>query len=86
MKFIHWLVYSSANANKYSTTIKGVLGSVITALAFFNIPTDAFIPLVDIIVNTILAIAGAISALSVLFGAIRKVKTTLGGTNAVLNR
>lgn len=93
-----FLVYSSANADKISLTLKGVLASAVTVVLFavgffhFNIQVEQITnisTLIQVAFNaslTALSYAvAAVTAWAVVWGAIRKAINTEDGTNASLN-
>ena len=88
-----WLVYSSANAEQYSLTLKGALGALVTVLlvgaGFFSysLDLDQITGLTSLIVEAFKAtltaisyIATAVSAWALVWGAMRKIILTLGKT------
>lgn len=83
-KIISWVVYSSSNANQISLTIKGVLMTV-AVLATQLLPIENLPELVEsiaVFVQQALTLAGT---LVVIGGGIRKIVTTIKGSNDVLN-
>jgi len=74
---LHPLLRSSADPEKLSLTIKGILTGLVTLLTVVGvIPAEAVAeisPLTDIIVQAVQTIAGAISVCMILFGALRKI-------------
>ena len=87
----NWLVLSSANANKISLTVKGVLMSILPVLLYvmpmFNIQTshDQLASVVNDIGTIIVVFGGAVSAGVTVYGLLRKIGTTLTGNNDVIN-
>lgn len=89
-KIWQWLVYSSENADQYSRTIKGLAKFIPSAVILFgllhvNVSQSELLAVVDGIAVFVSAAAATISALEVLFGAIRKVYRTATQTNAVVS-
>lgn len=89
MKYIklvwNWLVYSSKNSDKVSATMHGsTLFIVATALAN-ALQIDGFADVANSSVALVVVLSQLAGAIYALLGALRKVKRTLGGTNAVLN-
>lgn len=90
-KIIAWLVFSSANVEKISLTIKSLLYALIPftllILDAYKIKVDnAYITaIIDQIVAVIIVFGGAVTAISAAFGALRKLYTTAKGTNDVVN-
>lgn len=86
-----WLVYSSANAGKISLTIKSLLLSLIPVILMvtkmYNVSIDnaALASFIDQVSAIIIVIGGAITAISACFGALRKIYTTVTGSNDVIN-
>ena len=85
-----WLVYSSANSEKYSLTLKGALGIVATILLTgagifqYTLSPDAVNGLSSLVVvafkDTLTAVSYIVTAVSswaLVWGAIRKVVLTL---------
>lgn len=90
-KVIAWLVFSSANIEKISLTIKSLLYALIPAtllaLGAYKIKIDSvyLTAIIDQIIGVIIIFGTMITAISAGFGALRKIYTTATGTNAVLN-
>lgn len=93
-----FLVYSSVNADKYSLTLKGVLGVVGTIVLFsagflhFGISAESISNISDLVLVAFNAtmtalsyVVAAVSAWALVWGAIRKALHTEAGTNAALN-
>lgn len=90
-KIGQWIVYSSANADRYSLTIKSLVKFLPTALIVFALfgfepEQGAIIAILESIATAVTALGAAVFALQAVYGAIRKAMKTVGGTNAVLNR
>ncbi len=92
-----WVVYSSTNEEKLSLTIQGVAGTIVTGLIFLSgisnlgVPADDFNNLLSLFMAAVhaiffglQAILAAVSAWAVVWGATRKIWTTVTGTNAVI--
>ena len=81
--FINFILFSSANSNKLSLSIKAGIPFVVAILALFNVNVDIN-PIADqliLVLNTLFAlVAGAVT----LFGLLRKVYLTWKGENEVL--
>lgn len=90
-KIWKWVVLSSADANKLSLTVKGVLMSILPVLLYlmpiFNIQTshDTLATVINDIGTFIVVFGGAISAGVTAYGLLRKIGTTLTGNNDVIN-
>lgn len=90
-KFIVWLVLSSKDPEKVSLTIKGILASVATYVVFFtslfhlNFNVTDLTTIGDMISKIIEALLMIVSMVTALIGAVRKIKSTMNGTNEVIN-
>lgn len=84
-KFGYWLIRSSEDPTKWSAFIKGTGGAIITALTLTNIDVSGMPELVQELSTVAQYSALLVSSVYAMFGAVRKVKTTLLGTNKVLN-
>lgn len=83
-KAFNWLILSSADSTNLSATLKGSLVfTLITALAS-ALHINGITDVANNSVSVIVAGGQFVSAVYALFGALRKVKRTVGGTNAVL--
>lgn len=94
MKYIQlawsWLVYSSTNSAKLSASIKGAIATVLVVVS--TLAGDVNISLLGDNVNQIIdgalagvqALVGLVSSVYMVFGLVRKIVTTLKGTNAVI--
>lgn len=86
-----WLVYSSADPQKFSLSVKAALtlaltyGSMAAGLAHIQVPSEMFTQLIDAVALLIQAIAFVVSSIVGIFAFYRKVQTTLDGTNQVIN-
>lgn len=92
-KVWNWLVYSSTNADKYSTTIKGFatfIPTIIVLIGLLHLPihvtADSANGIIDQIVIIITALASIVSGIMTVVGAIRKIFRTTQGTNDVVVR
>lgn len=89
-KIIQWIFLSSNDAEKLSTMIKGLAGFIPTAVLFLsfihlNVEPGTLQALIDALVTTVTAIGALVSGFYVLYGAARKVYTSIVGTNDVVN-
>lgn len=81
-KFINWLVLSSENPTQASSTIKGILGAgvavliAISPLLHLSIGGDQLNMIVDSVVGIFTALLGVVSAITFIFGLVRKLKNT----------
>lgn len=90
----NWLVYSSANEEQVSLTVKGTLTGLATGLSviwgFGHVgsifPSDLVATLINNIITIIQETLLLVSTLTASYGLVRKLWTTLAGTNAVLNQ
>jgi len=86
----NWLIKSSADADRISLTVKGSLLSIIPIAIFvfkaFNIEvgSDQLNLVTDSIVALIGIFAALVSSVQIAVGMIRKIWTTLDGTNSVI--
>lgn len=86
-----WLVFSSANADKISLTLKSILYALIPVallvLGAYKIQVDSayLSAIIDQIIGVIIVCGLAVTAISGAWGALRKIYTTATGTNAVVN-
>lgn len=89
-----WLVWSSADPEKLSLTVKGVLAgigtliTVVIGVANVHLPEGAPALLTQIVDATVLAvqaIAGAVSALAAVYGLARKLLITFKGWHWAFN-
>lgn len=89
-RVLEWLVKSSADASKWSLTVKAVLYGLIPVavhflgLANIQIGSDALTQVVDSIAQFIVVIGGVITGSVAAVGLIRKIWTTLAGENDVI--
>ena len=75
MNFFSWLVTSSVNPTKVSTTVKGALTLILPLVMAISGLTDAELgPIVDVIVQIAFLGSSIISAAMMLSGLVRKVK------------
>lgn len=90
-KFLVWLVLSSQNPQKVSLTVKSFLTAATTYIVFFagilhfNIGASDVAIAIDNIVKVISDILMVISSAATAWAFIRKIGTTLNGTNKVIN-
>lgn len=92
MKFINWLIWSSANPAKVSATIKGLGMYLIPILVTVSGLTGLAAPdqegltaIVDMIATAVTVLGTIIASIVTLVGIIRKIITTWRGDNAVLS-
>lgn len=91
VKIWNWVVFSSVNEDKIAATVKGFLGVAVAIvtniliIGHFNIDPAAVQGVADQVLVTLQAILLAISSLVGLVGFLRKIWTTLSGTNQVIN-
>lgn len=89
-KFWEWLVMSSADAQKISLTVKAFLIGLIPGILFLtnmlNVQFDSetFTGIVEAVAQIIVLLGGLITAIAFVWGAVRKLLTTLTGKNAVV--
>ena len=90
-KIIQWLVLSSSDAAKLSLSVKGILLGIIpilitvTGITGIQIPNAETLTAVVELVGTFIQVAlGIVSLVVTLIGVVRKILSTLQGTNAVL--
>lgn len=81
---IEFIVYSSKNSQKISLTVKGALVSVVAILVYFFPGTD-FSSAIDTIVLLVQQILAALGTAMLVVGVIRKLWTTVRGTNDQIN-
>ena len=85
-KFLNWLLLSSQDANQWSLTIKGATVAIPTILVFANlahlqVTSDSLTAVIDAVSNVVLYIGGGISACVTAYGLIRKLASTILGSN-----
>lgn len=89
-KVWYWLVKSSADATQKSLTVKAFLTGLIPGILFFanvmhlQLDNVVLTQIIDGIAQVIVYVGGAITAVAFVIGLIRKVWTTLRGTNDVV--
>lgn len=90
-KFLQWVIASSADPGKVSLMVKGVLAGILPFIVGFAGIAHITIPGNDVLTSTIDGIGlavyygfGAVASIMAAYGAIRKIWTTLSGTNAVI--
>ena len=85
-----WIVKSSADAGKMSLMVKGILTAAIPTVVllanFTNIQLESaeLENIVALIAGLVFYIGSAVSTIMTIWGFIRKVFTTVMGTNAVI--
>lgn len=83
----NWLVFSSADPQRVSLTVKGVLigaltyATVLAGFAHIALPSDLLTQLIDQIVNLVQSFLMVVAIITATAGIIRKVGKTLVGTN-----
>lgn len=82
---LHWIVLSSEDSSKISKSILGFGSLVISFLVFAHVNTSGMPELLQAFITFVDWALKAISAAVTVWGMFRKVSSTLGGTNAVLN-
>lgn len=89
-RFFGWLVYSSTNANQYALSIKGigvaVIPTLIAVLGLAHVQADqsTIQQLFEAAAMIVQYFLGFIAAIMTVVGIIRKLVSTLSGTNEVL--
>lgn len=81
--FLTWVLYSSTNADKISLTVKGAMVAIVPILMHF-FPMADLSQLTEGIVMLVQQVLGLIATIMLVYGGIRKLVTTVRGTNAVL--
>lgn len=90
-KIIDWLVKSSADKEKTSLTVKGVLTGLIPVvivlanLTSVDISNEQLASVIDAISALVFLVSGIVSALMTISGLLRKIYTTITGRNEVIN-
>lgn len=85
-----WLKFSSANPQEVSLTFKAALTAVLTALtvvlgfAHIQLPSDQLTAFMDAGVQLVQAVLLALASAMTVWGVLRKLWTTVRGTNAVI--
>jgi len=75
---LNWLLKSSADANKTSLTVKGVLASLVPLLVLTGLDEGSVNTLVEAIVQTIAQFGVVVTAGVTLYGFLRKIALTVG--------
>lgn len=89
-KIWEWIVYSSADANKISLTVKAFLYGIVPGILFFSnvmnwqLDNAVLTEIIDTIASVIIYIGGSITGLVFLWGLVRKLLTTITGRNKVV--
>lgn len=86
----NWLILSSANANEYSTTVKGLVTFAPTIAIFLGLVNIHVAPntigsVIDQIGTFITAAAAVVAAAVSAWGIVKKIYRTIVGTNDVIN-
>lgn len=84
-KIWNWIILSSEDSTKLSLTLKSALTLLVTALTIIGLPKAELGALADQIVTLVQDLLMVISAVTGVWGLMRKINTTMGGTNSVLN-
>lgn len=82
---LNWLVLSSKDSEKLSKTVTGSLIFVVASTIATALGVDGVKEMTDSVVNFVVVAGQLVSAGYAVYGAVVKVKRTVGGTNAVLN-
>lgn len=89
-KAYDWVVWSSANAEKYSATLKALLSGgaavFLLSLVHLNLPVEDVNSLLDVLVTIAQTSATILTAVFTAVGLIRKIVHTLTGNNDLLNK
>ena len=86
-----WLGHSSSDSAKFSLSLNAIFADVITygtvaaGFANINLPFDLLTQLFDAIVTGVQACLMLISVIVTIVGFVRKIVSTVKGTNQVLN-
>jgi hypothetical protein len=89
-KVWYWLKYSSTNADNISLTFKGLATMIVPILLYianvykWNIDSGTTTTVVDGIASAIIVVGGFIGSAVATAGAIRKIWTSITGTNEVI--
>jgi hypothetical protein len=89
-KIWYWLKYSSTNAENISLTFRGIATMIVPILLYaanvykWNIDNGTATTVVDGISSAIIVIGGGRGALITTIGALRKIWTSITGTNEVI--
>ncbi len=88
MKYIkfafNWLVISSADSDKLSSTLKGSIVFVILTALASTLHISGFTEASNSFVDALVEVCRAVAAIYACYGAFRKVSRTVGGTNEML--
>lgn len=84
-KILNWIMLSSQDSTKVSLTLKSTLTLLVTALTIIGLPKAELGTLADQIVTLVQGVLVVVSAATGVWGMVRKINTTMGGTNSVLN-
>ncbi len=85
-----WLVKSSVNADQWALTVKGFLSGIVPVLLIvLNLTHVKFndsqvTDIVDFVVQIVAGVGTLVSTAVMVFGLLRKIGTTLTGTNEVV--
>jgi hypothetical protein len=81
----YWLVRSSKDSSKWSTTIKATGASIIPILAIFHLDTSGWSEVFQHVAVFAEVFGLLITAGYAVWGSVRKVQLTMAGQNDVLN-
>jgi len=91
-KIIQWLILSSADAQKLSLSVKGVLLGIVpiliavTGVAGIQIPNaETLTSIIDLVATFLQVALGIVASVITAIGLIRKIITTFQGTNEVIS-
>jgi len=85
-----WLKYSSVNADSISMTFRGIATLIVPIVLYvaniykLNIDNGTVTAVVDSISTTIIVVGGFIGAAITVVGSLRKIWTSVNGTNEVI--
>lgn len=86
----HWLVFSSANPQRVSLTLKAFLitlatyTTVLAGFAHIQLPSELITQVINGVVNVTQQLLMLVSTAVTVIGLVRKIATTFAGTNKVL--
>jgi len=84
-RIISWMVYSSKDMDKLSTTVKGILTGVVTLLTFYLgvqdivVDPNLFTGLIDSVIALLQALGVVVGSVATVYGFIRKIALTATG-------
>lgn len=80
-----WTVLSSVDARKKSLTFKAMIASILPVAVYFGVDASQLPEGIDLAVSVFEDLGVFLTSLVALYGFIRKIRTTLAGTNDVIN-